>query len=232
MVGGAADFIGQGRQFFDYMIDCCQVSPTSRVLDVGCGLGKHAVHFATFLEAPAGYEGLDIEPVRIRWCRQAITRRFAHVRFTCAPLNNGMYNGMASGRAADFVFPYAESTFDLVYLASVFTHMFDADVARYISEIGRVLKPGGNCIATFYLVTPERRQTIAAGGGAFNFSIAHEGSWVQTLAPPEAAVAHDEARLGAILDTAGLRLTRPTRYGAWDRSSDQDQDFVVFGRAG
>jgi len=53
-----------------------------------------------------------------------------------------------------FVFPYADSSFDLVFLTSVFTHMLPEDVKRYMEEISRVLKSGGRSVVTYFLVNP------------------------------------------------------------------------------
>lgn len=56
---------------------------------------------------------------------------------------------------AAFTFPYQNEFFDLVISISVFTHMQEAGVKRYMSEIFRVLQPGRDCFCTFFLITPE-----------------------------------------------------------------------------
>ena len=39
----------------------------------------------------------------------------------------------------------------MVFLTSVFTHMFGEDIENYLSEIARVLKPGGKALITWFL---------------------------------------------------------------------------------
>jgi SAM-dependent methyltransferase len=227
MVGAAENFTEQGRAFSSYLVEKGRLTPGSSVLDVGCGLGKYAIHLAPFLNDGGRYEGFDVEWPSVQWCQIAVTPRFPHARFIHTPLKNDMYNRQATASAAAFRFPYADENFDLVFLASVFTHMFAADVANYVSEIARVLKPGGRCVATFYLLNEEKRAGIAAGTAAFTFAIAHQGSWIETSHLPEAAVAHEETAALAIFGAVGLTLAEPVRYGAWAAEGWQDQDFVI-----
>jgi ubiquinone/menaquinone biosynthesis C-methylase UbiE len=53
-------------------------------------------------------------------------------------------------QAAQYPFPFADSSFDFVYLVSVFTHMLPADMEHYLSEISRVLKPAAKCAVSFF----------------------------------------------------------------------------------
>lgn len=229
-VGDPHDFVHSGRHFFDYLIEKGRVGPQSAVLDVGCGLGKHAIHFARFLTPPGCYEGFDIEPNSIEWCRQTITPRHPHVQFRHVELHSRLYSPAQAGEAADFRFPYDNSRFDLVFLASVFTHMFWADVANYVGEIARVLKPGGRVVATAYVLGAKKRLGIAAGTAAFSFAIPHRDSWVETVDPPEMAVAHERKRLIALFEDKGLPLEL-FRYGHWAERGVQDQDFLVARKA-
>lgn len=51
------------------------LKPLSSVLDVGCGCGLLADPLTKFLDGTAKYEGFDIEPHVIDWCRSQITSR-------------------------------------------------------------------------------------------------------------------------------------------------------------
>jgi SAM-dependent methyltransferase len=232
MVGAATDYYSQGRSLFELLVKHGRITAHSAILDVGCGLGKTAIHFATYLQSPGFYEGFDIERPSVEWCIRAISSRFPLIRFRHIDLYSEMYNRSSGPDSAQFVFPYASSSFDLVFLASVFTHMFDAQVENYLHEIARVLKPGGTCLATYYLLNDEKRAGIAAGTSFFAFSHPHRGSHIQTLAPPEAAVAHEESRIFELQAAAGLRLIAAPRYGQWATLNVQDQDFVLTQKAG
>jgi SAM-dependent methyltransferase len=232
MVGATSDFYSSGRGLFDLLVTHGRTSPHSAVLDVGCGLGKTAIHFATYLQSPGFYEGFDIEKPSIDWCVKAISSRFPLMRFKHINLYSEMYNRSTGADASTLGFPYESSTFDLVFLASVFTHMFDAQLENYLREISRVLKPGGRCFATYYLLNDEKRAGIAAKTSAFTFSHPFRGSYIECLHPPEAAVAHEQARVHELVMEAGLTLTVLPRYGAWATSNVHDQDFVLTHKAG
>jgi SAM-dependent methyltransferase len=231
MVGAETDFFAHGRGFFDLLVEHGQISAHSAILDVGCGLGKTAIHFATYLQSPGFYEGFDVERPSIEWCVRAISSRFPLIRFKHIDLYSELYNRTAGTDAAEFVFPYASSTFDMVFLASVFTHMFDAQVENYLREISRVLKPGGTCLATYYLLNDEKRAGIAAGTSCFTFSHRHKGSCIHSLNPPEGAVAHEESRIQELQGAAGLKQIG-ARYGKWAMLGVQDQDFLLMQKAG
>jgi SAM-dependent methyltransferase len=227
MVGGPDQFVEQGRSFSDYLIEHARLTPSSAVLDIGCGLGKHAIHLAPFLKQGGQLEGFDVHKRCIDWCQRAITPRYPNARFRHTPLKNDMYSPNAKASAADFKFPYRSDSFELAFLASVFTHMFTDQVDNYISEIARVLKSDGCCIATVYLLNESKRAGIAGGTAAWTFSIPRDGCWIETQAPPEAAVAYEERDLIAKFGRAGLFLAEPVRYGCWSETKDQDQDFLV-----
>ena len=227
LVGGPDNFLEQGVAFSAYLVEHGKLQPDSAVLDIGCGLGKYALHLAEFLKGGGRIEGFDVEKRSIDWCKLAITPRYPHARFRHTPLKSEMYSPGAKARAAAFDFPYGSGQFDLAFLASVFTHMFADDVDNYVREIARTLKPGGRCIATVYLLNDEKRAGIAAGTAAFTFQIPHEGALIERHDPPEAAVAYEEPALLAIFERAGLRLAEPIRYGVWAQAGVQDQDFLV-----
>ena len=225
-VGAPERFVEGGRAFFDYLVEKGQLTPSSTVLDIGCGVGKHAIHFATFLTAPGRYEGFDVEPKGIEWCQSAITPLYPHIRFRHVDVRSELYSPQSDGEAAAFRFPYEDAAFDLVFLASVFSHMFFDDVTNYVREIARVLKPGGRMLATGYFIGEVKKQGIAAGTSAFTFSIEHKGSRIELLDPPEAAVAQDRPKFRAMLEAEGLPIEE-IRNGRWHDRNVQDQDFVI-----
>jgi SAM-dependent methyltransferase len=100
------------------------------VLEAGCGIGTDAVQFA---RAGARYTGID-------WSPTALTH--ASARFEM------------EGLAGQFVeatlmeLPFESSSFDLVYSMGVIHHLPDAE--RAVSELHRVLRPGGRAIVMLY----------------------------------------------------------------------------------
>jgi len=101
-----------------------------------------------------------------------------------------------------------------VILSSVFTHMFTRDMEHYISELGRVLKPGASGFATFFFLNPESKALIAQGKSSLNlvFDVG-DGSMADNSHGLETAVGHDEMSVRAAFELYGISLD--TRYGTW-----------------
>ena len=132
-------------------------------------------------------------------------------------------------RASDYSFPYCPGSFDVVVSASVFTHMLPADVERYLTEVARVLRPGGRCFISFYLLNETSRNNISAGKSAFDFRTVIDGCRVQEPDRPELAVAHEEERVRALFAQCALSID-DLLYGTWSNSTAQSQDIVVASR--
>src|SRR5262249_25951870 len=155
------------------------------------------------------YDGFDIVAPAVRWCQLAITRAHPHFRFRHADLHNSAYNPGGCGRPRDFTFPYEREAFDFVFLASVFTHILPNAVNRYLGEVARVLRPGGRCLATFFLLNEQSLAQMAGPTSRFHF--VHEGDGFHTTnrRQPEAAVAYNEDDVRTWLAQAGLRIAGP-----------------------
>lgn len=96
-----------------------------RVLDLGCGVGRH-----TLLFARAGFEvtGFDGAPAGLEVCRAEASKEGLQVR-----LDEGLMTAL----------PYADASFDYVLAFNVIYHGEPGVVRRAIAEIHRVLAPGG-----------------------------------------------------------------------------------------
>src|SRR5262249_27044293 len=132
--------------------------------------GRAAYALVHYLTPTAAYEGFDVVDRMIHWCQQTITPRFPNFRFQKAEIRNPMYNPGTGTSAANFAFPYWGNRFDVALLYSVFTHMPAQEVRHYLDEINRVLKPGGRCVCTFFLLNPEARQLIEAGRSSLHIT--------------------------------------------------------------
>lgn len=237
-VGGSRrDFRELGDKWLQTFIRVGGLQPRERVLDVGCGVGRMAVALSGYLSAEGAYEGFDIVRDGIEWCQRQITPRFPRFRFQHADLFNRAYNPRGRLRAADFRFPYEDGTFDLVLLTSVFTHMLPADVNRYLSEIRRVLRPGGRCLITFFVLDDRARERIASGHVEPMRRFTHDvgGYFVMDREVPEATLAYTDAAVRTMFERAGLTLQDQIEFGAWagpERArTNHSQDIVVAGRA-
>ena len=115
-----------GRRQFNHgkvLIESLQVRPGERVLDIGCGTGLLAAHVAG-LVAPDG-EVIGVDPLPFR----------VEIAVPKHPLFRARV-----GRAEDLS-PFADASFDVVYLNSVLHWL--RDKAGALREAHRVLRSGG-----------------------------------------------------------------------------------------
>jgi len=221
---GRMDFHGSGDLLREFLIQN-GLEPDHRVLDVGCGLGRLGVALTPFLSARGGYDGFDIMPAVIGWCRH-ITAARPNFRFQLVDVKSDRYRRGGSGAAAAFRFPYADASFDWVVLTSVFTHLRPADMRNYLSETARVLKPSGRALLSYYLMSEARRTELAKGLSTLTFAHRGEGFWAELPELPEAAIAYDEAEVLGLIEGAGLELA--ARYdGQWASAPLHSQDVLI-----
>jgi SAM-dependent methyltransferase len=212
---GDGDFRAIGEEFVDLFRDLGKLQTRARVLDVGSGIGRLAAPLTRYLDSEAEYLGLEIVEDGVRWCERRITPRAPNFRFVHADIHNEMYNPGGRFQASDYKFPFKDAQFDFVFLISVFTHMLPRDVAHYLEEIARVLRPGGRCFATFFLLTPESEQHIQAGRSSLPFRVRGTGYKSISEETPERAVAFDEAWVKQAHESVGLHIEAPIHYGSW-----------------
>jgi SAM-dependent methyltransferase len=202
------------------------LQPEHRVLDVGSGIGNLALGLVGYLRG--GYDGIEIHDEAVAWCQQAITPRHPAFRFHRADIRNRAYHPRGRVPASAYRFPFADHSFDFIFLSSVFTHMLPDEIENYVAEISRLLKPGGVCVASYFLLNDETRGGVEAGRSFMSFGIAHPSGLCRLHREdvPEAAVAVEEDFVRSIHQRAGLRI-RDLRRGRWWNGEAHDQDVLA-----
>jgi SAM-dependent methyltransferase len=225
---GDSDFRATGDEFVRLFMELAGLERQERVLDVGCGIGRVARPLARYLEPPGSYEGFDVVPEGIAWCRRRYADSHPDFRFCVAEVTNGLYRPEGGVPARDYTFPYPDSSFDFAFATSVFTHLLPADADRYLAEMARVTRPEGRVFATFFLLGPGTPRPLARGG-QLSFPHDHGHYATDSAEVPEAAVAYAEDWIRERLTAHGLRPVEPLRYGTWNGRSDgvSLQDIVV-----
>ena len=96
-----------------------------RVLDLGCGNGRHAVYFAR-----EGFRasGIDVSEQAIEWAKDWAQREGLEIDFRVAGIEE---------------LPYDDDTFDAVVSHGVLDHVLMKTARKAAEEVNRVLKPGG-----------------------------------------------------------------------------------------
>jgi ubiquinone/menaquinone biosynthesis C-methylase UbiE len=211
-------FVGGGHfcenQLGDSFIELCDLLPSHRVLDVGCGIGKQAVPLTQYLGPEGSYEGFDIVKEGVQWCQDKITSRFPNFQFKHADVFNKHYNPDGREVPSRWKFPYSDAEFDFVSVVSVFTHMLPDAVENYVYEISRVLKPQGKSFISFLLLNDSSVKLIAEGKSAV--PLIHDHSCYSVLDPkfPETSIGLSEDFVKKCYSESGLNINA-LHYGSW-----------------
>jgi SAM-dependent methyltransferase len=214
---GPGSFTEIGRELARCLIELCGLERDSRVLDVGCGSGRVALPLTGYLSSEGTYNGLDVLPWAVDWCKKELSSRYPNFSFQHADVFNAQYYPEGTVEPKDYALPYDANQFDVVCATSLFTHMRPDGLERYLSEIARVLTAGGRALMTFYLLNDESWRSIEAGtpGPEFRFQHSLGQCWVTYEEAPEYIVGYSDEFLKDACKRAGLRVREPILYGQW-----------------
>jgi SAM-dependent methyltransferase len=212
---GPGDFQHSGANLMADLVAYAGLKPGDHVLDIGCGVGRVALPLAGFLDASGGYVGFDISRRAVEACRKRFARLRPDFDFIWLDVRNGDYNAAGAIAEDQARFPCEDGVIDLVFAASVFSHLQIEAVGRYLAEAARVLKPGGRFLFTAYALTPARREAVERGETRLALLPWTNGSMVMDVRSPERAIAHDAEALAQAAEAAGLRPAAPWLAGDW-----------------
>ncbi len=105
------------------------LSSFHRILDFGCGCGR-VLRYLRDRAGTAELYGTDIDPEAIDWCRKHLSGIHFGTNGSLPPTG------------------YPDDHFDLIIAVSVFTHLNEGLQNAWLSEVNRILRPGGILLAT------------------------------------------------------------------------------------
>jgi ubiquinone/menaquinone biosynthesis C-methylase UbiE len=165
------------------LIEQAQIKSGFRVLDIGCGTGTMAVLIKK-LHPAADVVGIDPDPDALAVCKRKANRAGLALEF-----DRGFADHM----------PYADASFDRVFSSFMFHHLTADEKSATLSEIRRVLKPGGS-LHLLDFVRPHRAHSQASEHGL----LVDRGG---------AVAARVEGRMTAIMDEAGFADAKEVSRG-------------------
>lgn len=121
-----------GRDIDQWMLDLLKLEKGSKILDVGCGSGKQCFSYHKYLQGEAEIYGGDVNQELLSEAQKANAMIGSPIHFGTLNFNQP--------------FPYEASQFDLV--SCCFAIYYAEDIPFTISEMHRVLKPGGRLFTT------------------------------------------------------------------------------------
>lgn len=228
-VGPLRTFEASGAEFMSYLRLLVEIQPSERILDIGCGCGLMALHLKEYLDKQGSYVGVDLHGPSINWCRRHVGRKHQNFEFKHIDVQSFAYNPRGEIKGDSYVFPYDSKSFDVVLLKSVFTHMRPAEIENYLTELARLLKVNGRCLATFFLLNHKQGELAAEDRNVLKFSFGIEEWRYVYEHSPESASAYDEDYILNLLEKHGLKLSAPIYYGQWSGRPDglSFQDMLV-----
>lgn len=123
----------------------------SRVLDVGCGMGRLPTGILSRVGEIQGYTGIDVMERAIHWCKRNIGQHHPTFNFIHVNASNQLYNPNGQSINTDFRLPLEDESVDIIYLYSVFSHMTADHVQVYLKEFRRLLVSSGGIFLTTFI---------------------------------------------------------------------------------
>jgi SAM-dependent methyltransferase len=124
--------------------DWLGLEPGDRFLDLGCGFGRHAFEAARRGARVIALDSADTELKEVRNTFAAMAN--------AGEIDESCFVGTVNADATTL--PFADASFDRVVASEVLEHI--PDDARALSELTRVLRPGGTMAVTVPSFLPER----------------------------------------------------------------------------
>lgn len=224
---GGKRFANNGEILKSLLQQHCEISPSSDILEIGCGCGRTAIALSNYLES-GSFVGMDIEQTSLNACITNKTLQRPNFTFDFLDVKNDEFNPHGKYEANEYRFPYEDSSFDTIFLVSVFTHMLTDDVTQYIDEISRLLKPDGTAFITTFLMDD------GAQSSGLNFPFKEQEHFYSTEEMPEIAVGYLKSFYDSRFLKNGLIEKKSPIMGKWrnpnelNNIGDFSQDIVLY----
>lgn len=226
---GAGDFKEQGIKFKMRFELHGLINTDSHILDVGSGIGRMAVPFIGYLSENGRYCGFDVVKSGVEWCQKNLNAKRSNFEFSHADIYNALYNVNGKIEGHEFRFPYEDDSFDFVFLTSVFTHMLPEEVEHYLAEISRVMKVGGRCFITYFVLNEESEVLLKSGQSTKDFPHRFKNHALMNESVDSANVAFKATYLADLYRKNNLKPECDLYPGWWcgREKTHEYQDYII-----
>jgi len=230
----AREFVSSGNRIADMLVAYAGLQASQSVLDIGSGIGRVARALTTRLSPAGRYQGFDVDPAAVEWC-QAAYKPFANFTFVHAPIGYVNVRGAAPIEGEDYVFPYADGSVDVAFSVSVYTHLSQPVVDHYLAETSRVLRPGGVCVNTFFVIDDFAVDAMPAGRADRSYLDQGNGTFLCDPRNPNLGIGFAPDVITSLHTRHALSIVTPMRFGTWTGRHAEAfvyQDVVVARKSG
>jgi SAM-dependent methyltransferase len=212
-----------GEEYVQHCVNLGSLHPSNDILDLGCGVGQVAIHLTGYLSRSSSYVGIDVDRQMIEWCTQHIASKHPNFRFELVDIYNRMYNPAGKLDPSKWQFPFVDQSFEFVLAKSVFTHMLPDQIENYLSQITRLLRTGGRCLVTYFLLNAQSIQLLQQNKSAIDFAYEYDEYRTINQDEKELAVSYDEKFIRKLYGKNGLVVKEPIP----SLNPDPYQDIIV-----
>lgn len=210
------------------IVRLCGLCPSAQILDAGCGCGRLARAFGSYLNSEGRYEGFDVARPLIDWCQQQLKPQLPNFNFSFVDIRARGHNPKGALSGTSFRFPFADKSFDCVIVSSVFTHLLPEEIENYATQISRVLRSDGSCFISMFLFDEEAEAAVAQGATIFDFRYPIGPCLTFDRERPDEGIACRKRWFVELLQRSGMRIDA-VQLGNWRRVRSYKiyQDYIV-----
>lgn len=228
---GSTHFKSAMSELFLELSKRFQLSPSSSVLDLGCGCGRLAYPFSQFLDASGKYYGVDVWAEGIEFCKNKFDQE--NMNFICLDSKNNYYFDDIDFNVRNQynIKSVPDESIDLFYAVSVFTHLTESDTLDYFREIRRTLKKGDGFAYLTCFIMDEYFFKYTKEAGKHRGVKQHSHGVYHAYSGQDFFAGFTLAHWNHMLGVCGLRVVS-YELGSWARkpSSRTFQDSFVVAR--
>jgi SAM-dependent methyltransferase len=179
----------------------------SHLLEIGCGVGRLAYELSGHLADDGRYVGFDVKEQAVEWLNTRYAPHLPNFQFDHFDVANVRYRPDTGAGAGTIRFPYADGEFDFACSFAVFMHMQLPEIANYLNELHRVLRPGAVAVLTATAITKaDYERGVMPALGTRPFVQVADGVYAKRPDQPGIGLGYDEALLAAVCEQAGFDL--------------------------